>query len=70
MTKEYQKGKSVVVWEPDLCIHCGFCAKGLPSVFKLKDKPWIQVDGASEEEIVAQVGRCPSGALSIGKSES
>lgn len=27
-------------------------------------KPWIDVDGASPEAIAAQVGKCPSGALS------
>jgi uncharacterized Fe-S cluster protein YjdI len=69
MKKEYKKGNSVVVWQPDICIHSGICARGLASVFKPKEKPWVQVDGASEAEIVEQVARCPSGALSIRKAD-
>lgn len=46
-------------------MHSGNCAKGLPSVFKPKEKPWIQVENASTQEIVNQVNKCPSGALSF-----
>ncbi len=66
MRKEYAKGNIVVIWQPELCIHCGNCARGLPSVFKPKERPWVQVESASEEEIVEQVKKCPSGALSVG----
>ena len=63
-TKEYSKGELTVVWKPDLCYHSGNCVKGLPSVFKPDEKPWIQVDGATADAIMAQVDNCPSGALS------
>jgi len=36
----------------------------LPEVFIAKEKPWITPEGATTEKIVAQVIRCPSGALS------
>ena len=65
MKKEYKKGNTTIVWEPEKCIHSGVCARGLPAVFKPKDKPWVQVDGASEEAIRGQVLACPSKALSI-----
>lgn len=61
---EYSNGEVTVVWKPDLCIHSGICARGLPSVFKPKDKPWIHPEGATSDEIVNQVNKCPSGALS------
>ena len=63
--KEYPKENIKVVWKSEKCIHSAKCAKGLPSVFKPKEKPWVQTDSASKEEIIAQVKQCPSGALSI-----
>ncbi|MFM1875473.1 MAG: hypothetical protein RL266_1210 [Bacteroidota bacterium] len=65
MKKEYTNGEVTVVWQADKCIHCGNCAKGLPQVFKPREKPWIQMENASSEEIAAQVAECPSGALSL-----
>lgn len=47
-----------------ICAHAGHCTDGLPSVFRLKTEPWIDAEGAPVEQIVAAVGRCPSGALS------
>ena len=41
---------------------------GLPSVFKPNEKPWIQPEGVSSEEIMTVVDRCPSGALSYYKN--
>lgn len=63
--KKYVKEDIAVGWEPEKCIHAGFCARQLSSVFKPKEKPWIQTDGASKQEIIDQVAKCPSGALSI-----
>lgn len=65
LTKKYEKDGIKVVWKPELCYHSENCTKGLPEVFKPKEKPWIQVDGATRERIVNQVKKCPSGALSI-----
>jgi uncharacterized Fe-S cluster protein YjdI len=65
MEKEYNNGEITVLWQPDKCIHCGNCAKGLPQVFKPREKPWIQMGNASSEDIKAQVAKCPSGALSM-----
>jgi uncharacterized Fe-S cluster protein YjdI len=65
LTKRYSNGEITVVWQPHLCSHSGNCVKGLPQVFDLRKSPWVTVDGADTPSIVAQVGRCPSGALSI-----
>lgn len=62
--KEYTNGEVTIVWKPQLCQHSGICARGLPGVFKPKEKPWIHPHGATSEEIIAQVAKCPSGALS------
>ncbi len=65
----YTKDDIKVIWKPRLCIHSGNCARGLPSVFKPREKPWVDTDGASKEDIIRQVGECPSGALSVEKTE-
>lgn len=65
MTKEYSNSEVTIVWKPDICIHSAICAKGLPQVFQPRDKPWIKQYGATSQEIMNQVDRCPSGALSF-----
>jgi uncharacterized Fe-S cluster protein YjdI len=62
---EYRNGKIVVSYDPEICIHAGDCVRGLPSVFDVSKKPWVNVDGAPPEDIAAQVEKCPSGALSF-----
>lgn len=52
-----------VTFDPEVCIHSGKCVRGLPSVFDVRKKRWIMVEGASAEMIAAQIERCPSGAL-------
>jgi len=62
---KYSNGEVTIVWQPELCIHSGRCVRGLPEVFKPKEKPWITTEGSTTEKIVTQVKRCPSGALSF-----
>ena len=70
MAKKEYKGQDItVVWQPDLCTHSANCAKGLSNVFKPREKPWIDMEGASEEQIAAQVQKCPSKALSFYKNK-
>ena len=47
-----------------ICSHAGLCTKGLPKVFLYGKEPWIDPDGATSEQIVATIKKCPSGALS------
>ncbi|MGZ3931509.1 MAG: (4Fe-4S)-binding protein [Bacteroidia bacterium] len=61
----YKAGDVTIVWKPHVCIHSTKCWKELPGVFQPREKPWVKTDGASPEKIVEQVGKCPSGALSI-----
>ncbi|MGC1178190.1 MAG: (4Fe-4S)-binding protein [Methyloceanibacter sp.] len=62
--QEYRNDKLVVRYDPAICIHAGECVRGLPSVFNLSRKPWIDVNGASGAAVIEQVELCPSGALS------
>lgn len=63
MEKKYSNGDVTVVWKPDACIHSTLCWKGLTQVFNPKKRPWIDAEGADSESIIAQVEKCPSGAL-------
>lgn len=62
-TIRYSNGEIVVVWKPNRCIHSGNCVQGLPRVFDVSRRPWIDPHAATTDEIVRQVERCPSGAL-------
>jgi uncharacterized Fe-S cluster protein YjdI len=62
--QEYRNDKLIVRYDPAICVHAGECVRGLPSVFNVSKEPWIDVNGASPAEIIEQVQRCPSGALS------
>jgi uncharacterized Fe-S cluster protein YjdI len=65
ITKKYTNGEVTVVWKPDVCMHSGNCARGLPKVFNYSKRPWVDIQGASTNEIVEQVKKCSSGALSF-----
>ncbi|WNJ17487.1 (4Fe-4S)-binding protein [Pontibacter sp. G13] len=62
--KEYSTDEVTVIWNANKCIHSGNCVKGLSSVFNPDAKPWVNVQGASAQEIRNQIDQCPSGALS------
>lgn len=62
--KEYSNGEVTVVWESGKCIHSRICFTGLPAVFNPTKRPWIAIEGGTTREIIDQVKRCPSGALS------
>lgn len=61
----YEGDAITVTFDPTLCTHSGKCVRGLPGVFDVRRKRWIDIDAASAEEIAAQVARCPSGALQV-----
>ena len=58
-------GKKITIHDNrGICAHAGFCTDNLASVFKLQEEPWIDSDGATVEEIINTIRKCPSGALS------
>lgn len=64
ITRKYTNGEVTIVWKPALCIHSGICFKGLPDVFDPRARPWITPEDAPTQQIIEQVKKCPSGALS------
>jgi len=41
---------------------------GLPNVFNPEARPWVNINGATSEEIENQVKQCPSAALAVRKA--
>ena len=64
VTKHYTNGEVTIVWQNKLCSHSANCVRGLPQVFNSKENPWIKPENASTQELIEQVKKCPSGALS------
>lgn len=69
ITKKYSNGEITVVWKPAVCIHSTECFQGLPKVFNPNQRPWINADAATTEQIIHQVNKCPSGALSYYRND-
>lgn len=66
MTKKLQawEGNDITVtFDPNICIHSGVCVRGLPGVFDVRRRKWVDANAASPDQIAAQIARCPSGAL-------
>jgi uncharacterized Fe-S cluster protein YjdI/CDGSH-type Zn-finger protein len=64
MTRRVYRGKNVEVsFDFDVCIHVGACLAGLPGVFELHRRPWIDPDNAAPDAVARVVESCPSGAL-------
>lgn len=61
---KYSNEEITVVWKPQLCIHSKHCWKELSDVFKPSERPWVKIDAADPEKIMAQIDKCPSAALS------
>jgi CDGSH-type Zn-finger protein len=62
--KAYAGKRITILDNRALCAHAAFCTDELASVFRHHDKPWIDPDGATVENIIAVIKKCPSGALS------
>ena len=68
LVKTYSNKDITITWQPGKCIHSTICWKGengLLAVFNPREKPWIKPEAASTEQIVEQIRKCPSGALSF-----
>ena len=59
----YEGGGVIVTFNKHLCSHAAECGKRLPAVFDVSQKPWVQPDKGTAEQIAAVVAACPSGAL-------
>ncbi|KRF32321.1 (4Fe-4S)-binding protein [Nocardioides sp. Soil805] len=58
-----------VSFDADLCRHAAVCVRGMPEVFDVSRRPWIDPGQAATEDSTQAlrrvVGRCPSGALDV-----
>lgn len=62
--KKTCEGQSIAVtFEAGRCQHAAECVRGLPEVFDIERRPWIQPDNAAADRTAEVVRRCPSGAL-------
>jgi uncharacterized Fe-S cluster protein YjdI len=68
-TKDYPAPGITIHWEPEICRHSGVCARTLSSVFRPRERPWIDQHAATADEIAATVDACPSGALTYTRTE-
>lgn len=59
----YKSDDITVSYAPDVCVHAAECVKGLPKVFNPLKKPWVDINGASANDIAEIVKKCPTGAL-------
>jgi len=66
----YSNDEITIIWNANTCFHSEICTKNLSSVFNLKQKPWINVNGATKEEVIKLINTCPSGALSYDLSNT
>jgi uncharacterized Fe-S cluster protein YjdI len=69
ITKHYTNGEITITWKPNQCIHSKLCWTGLAEVFNPRERPWIKMDAATTASIIAQVEKCPSGALSYFRND-
>lgn len=70
IVKRYKTDDLTIVWKPGKCIHAAECVKALPNVYKPDEKPWLTPENATKDELVAQIDKCPSGALSYEGAET
>jgi uncharacterized Fe-S cluster protein YjdI len=61
--KAYAAAGVTVFYDAEVCQHAGACVRGLPQVFDVAKRPWIQPENATPGAVVTTVLSCPSGAL-------
>ena len=68
-TKRYSNGEITIIWRPERCIHAGICVRTLPRVYRPLERPWVAPENATTAELIAQIDRCPSKALTWERNE-
>jgi uncharacterized Fe-S cluster protein YjdI len=66
--QQYSTPEITVTFDPAVCTHAARCVKGLPAVFDVSRRAWIDPSAASADAVEAQVKQCPSGALQFHRA--
>jgi uncharacterized Fe-S cluster protein YjdI/CDGSH-type Zn-finger protein len=66
--KPYPGRRVTVTFDGARCLHAQECVRGLPRVFDVRARPWIQPDKAPADSVAAIVRRCPTGALQYNRT--
>ncbi|MFV2001453.1 MAG: CDGSH iron-sulfur domain-containing protein [Paracoccaceae bacterium] len=65
----YEGAEISLTYNPRLCSHAAECSRLAPHIFDSGQKPWIQPDKGTADEIRAVIAACPSGALALAGGE-
>lgn len=66
----YEGTDTKVYFNKLLCSHAGECGKRARDIFNTKQKPWVQPDAGTLEQIKDVVAACPSGALRFSQTDN
>lgn len=61
----YTNGEIMILWRASECVHATLCYRELRSVFDPMNRPWVNPQGATTEQIKDIIERCPSKALTF-----
>ncbi|KAJ57287.1 hypothetical protein ACMU_01965 [Actibacterium mucosum KCTC 23349] len=61
----YEGAEVTVGFIPRLCGHAAECGRIASNIFDVSQKPWVQPDKGTVEQVEAVVAACPSSALQI-----
>ena len=61
--RKYEWSDIDVFFNTEICQHSGVCVKGVPSVFNVNKKPWINLEEANVIEVMKIIDKCPRQAL-------
>ncbi|SHG98141.1 CDGSH iron-sulfur domain-containing protein [Cognatishimia maritima] len=64
------EGKEVsVTFNPLLCAHAAECGRLAKHIFNASERPWVQPDNGTVDEVRAVIAACPSGALALADTD-